>query len=234
MRLLTNEKAVDPEGMITWYCSKCARNNPEALCTACGRKLSPGAMRDVWRVYRTPLGDGAAWKSALVLLAVVSFVCLAVLFLWQAALSGFSGALPVLTNGTAAWVFALIPAGLLCLFIALSLQGREILVYCLDAQGAHMQTWHEAGRIRSMARMQAAKAQNASVQEDGSSMILSQTRHLLWTDVKSVRFLPAKGEIHLFSGPHIVPYILRLPPEEYDSAETMVKKHCRKALAARR
>ena len=220
--------------MINWYCSKCGRNNPEAVCASCGKKLSPGSMRDVWRVYRTPLSDGAAWKSALTLLLIASLICMVFLFLWQSSLSGFAGALPMLTDGTAASVFMLIPCGLVCLFFFLSLQGREILVYCLDGQGAHMQTWHESGRIRSWARLQRYEAESASVQEDGSSMVLSQTRRLLWADVREVRFMPARGEIHLFSGPRLFPYILRLPPEEYDSAETMVKKHCRKALAVRK
>ena len=221
-------------GMINWYCSKCGRNNADSVCTGCGKKLSAGSMRDVWHVYRTPLSDGSAWKSALALLFIASFLCMAFLFLWQSALSGFAGALPLLTNGTAAAVFLLIPAGLVCLFFALSLQGREILVYCLDTQGAHMQTWHAEGRIRSWARLQRYHAEDAAMQEDGSSMVLSQTRHILWPDVRAVHFLPSRGEIHLFSGPRLFPYILRLPTQEYDAAETMVKKNCRKALATRK
>ena len=59
---------------------------------------------------------------------------------------------------------------------------------------------------------------------------VSQVRHIRWADVDQLIFKPDRGEILLFSSPRLAPFILRLPPEEYDDAERFVKKYCKKIL----
>ena len=215
--------------MNQWYCKKCGVNNPDSICSRCGKKLPGNIMRDIWQVYRVPLSDTASWKTAFIVLLCASLIMLFFLFMWETAKDP-GKALSLFSNGTAAACLALVPVGLLCQFILFALQGQEVLVYCLDSDGAHVQTWHKAGRLRSWARFQRAHQQDAVPDGSGGMTLLSQRRSILWNDVRSVALLPARGEIRLFSSSRLVPFILRLTNDEYENAEHLVKKACRKVM----
>ncbi len=199
-------------------------------CPQCGRKLPGTVMRDIWRVYRVPMSDTASWKTAFAVLLTASVGMFILLFLGESLLGGTSRALALFSNGTAAGCMMLLPVGLLLQFLLFLIQGREILVYCLDSGGAHMQTWHKAGRLRSWARLQRSHEKEALPQDNGEMSLLSQTRSILWRDVRSVTLMPARGEIRLFSSSRLAPFTLRLPDEEYETAERLVKKYCRKVM----
>ncbi len=216
--------------MNRWYCKKCGTESGCDICSRCGRKLPGTAMRDVWRVYRVPLSDTASWKTAFIVLLAAALGMLLFLVIGESLLGDPTRALQLFTNGTAAACLMTVPAGLSLQFFLFVLQGREILVYCLDPRGAHMQTWHKAGRVRSWARLQRPREQDAVPDESGEMSVLSQTRTVLWSDVRAVTLMPARGEIRLFSSSRLAPFILRLPDEEYENAERLVKKNCRKVL----
>lgn len=204
-------------------------DSPSDTCPQCGKKLPGTVMRDIWRVYRVPLGDTASWKTAFILLLAASVGMFFILFLGETLLADTEAALRLFSNGTAAGCLMILPAGLAFQFLLFLLQGREILVYCLDPRGAHMQTWHKAGRIRSWVRLQRSHESDA-IPSGGEMSLLSQTRSILWNDVHSVTLMPARGEIRLYSSSRLAPFILRLPDEEYEIAERLVKKYCRKVL----
>lgn len=124
-------------------------------------------------------------------------------------------------------IFAVLPLGLAATFLALFLQGREVIVYVLDPRGAHLQTWHEPSRLKSWARLQSADPGRDVPQQDGSVMHLSQERHCLWADVQAVKYKPGRAAIYLYHTPHIAPMVLRLPPDEYDVAAAYVGKYCK-------
>ena len=216
--------------MNQWYCKKCGVNSPGNICSRCGKKLPGNIMRDIWQVYRVPLSDTASWKTAFIVLLSASLIMLFFLLLGESVRGDPSQALRLFSNGTAATCLALVPAGLLCQFILFALQGQEVLVYCLDSDGAHVQTWHKAGRLRSWARFQRAHQQDAVPDGSGGMTLLSQRRTVLWGDVRSVTLMPARGEIRLFSSSRLAPFILRLTNDEYENAEHLVKKACRKVM----
>ena len=213
--------------MIRYFCKKCNAESASPVCSRCGRKLPAGMMRDVWRVWRVPLSDGGTWLGAL----KVTFLLAALLFLLvfgaEALLSGTDRVMALLSSGLPGVICALIPVSLLLTLLFLALQGREILVYALDVQGAHVQVWHAASRIRCWARLQSARLEEAVPQQDGGALLLSQVRHMLWKDVRQVRYAPRKGEIRLYHTPRLAPMVLRLPAEEYETAEALVKKYCK-------
>ena len=188
--------------MNQWYCKKCGVNSPGSICSRCGKKLPNNIMRDIWRVYRVPLSDTASWKTAFVVLLSASLIMLFFLFMWETAKDP-GKALSLFSNGTAAACLALVPVGLLCQFILFALQG---------------------------ARFQRAHQQDAVPDGSGGMTLLSQRRSILWNDVRSVALLPARGEIRLFSSSRLVPFILRLTNDEYENAEHLVKKACRKVM----
>ena len=202
----------------------------EEICAQCGRKLPGTVMRDVWRVYRVPMSDTAAWKTVFIVLLIVSVGMFAILFLGETLLGDISRALKLFTNGTAAGCMMILPAGLALQFLLFLVQGREILVYCLDSRGAHMQTWHRSGRLRSWARLQRAHEEDAIEGDLDDMSLLSQVRSILWNDVRAVTLMPARGEIRLYSSSRLAPFTLRLPDEEYETAQRLVKKYCHKIL----
>lgn len=213
--------------MIYSYCKKCKMESPGDTCRGCGKKATAAAMRDVWSIAALPLADGRAWKAALLTLCAVVALLLIVIFGLEAMLSGTPKAVNLWHSGLAACIFAILPLGLVLVFLFLFLQGKEVNVYVLDPKGAHLQTWHEPSKVKSWTRLQSADPKGDVPQQDGTVMHLSQERHLMWADVQSVKYKPGQAAILVYHTPCCAPMVLRLPREEYDLAAAYVGKYCK-------
>ena len=213
--------------MIYSYCKRCKLESPGDTCPGCGKKSTAAAQRDVWSIANVPLSDGRVWRSALYTVIGVCLLLFSLILGLEALLRGAAAAQRLLFGALPRLVFALAAVGLALVFVFLSLQGREVNVYVLDPQGAHLQTWHSPQKWKSWARLQSADPRKDVLQQDGSVMHLSQERHLMWRDVQSVQYKPAHAAIYVYHTPHCAPMILKLPAEEFDLAAAYVGKYCK-------
>ena len=213
--------------MIYSYCKRCKTESPGDTCRGCGKRATAAAQRDVWSIASVPLADGRAWRGALWTLLIVMALLLLLIFGLEAMLSGSEKTAQLWAGPMPQLIFAMLPLGLGVTFLFLLAQGREVIVYVLDPQGAHLQTWHVPSRIKSWARLQSADREKDVPQQDGSVMHLSQERHMLWGDVQSVKYKAGSAVIYLYHTPHCAPMALRLPREEYEIAAAYVGKYCK-------
>ena len=213
--------------MIYSYCKKCKQESPGDICQSCGKRATAAAQRDIWSIAAVPLADSRAWTGALYALLCVVGLLLLLIFGLEFMLSGSYKTAQLWNSSLPQLIFSILPLGLLCTFLCLMAQGREVNVYVMDPQGAHLQTWHQPSRIKSWARLQSHDRAKDVPQQDGSVMHLSQERHMLWQDVQSVKYKPGKAVIQLYHTPHCAPLVLRLPSEEYDLAAAYVGKYCK-------
>ncbi len=214
--------------MIYSYCKRCKTESPGDMCRQCGKRASAAAQRDIWSISVNPLWDGRAWLGTLFVLLAVT----ALLFLLVFGMEYFGNdpdkVQALWHSAVPRLIAALVPLGMGVMFLFLLLQGREVNVYVLDKDGAHQQTWHEPSVIKSWARLQSADKEKNVPQQDGSVMHLSQERHIRWSDVASVKFVPRGAVIRLYHTPHCAPMILRLTSDEYDLAAAYVGKNCKR------
>ncbi len=212
--------------MIVSYCKKCKLDSEGTVCSSCGKRASASCVRDVWRIVRVPGADAGTWRSVargILLAAAVLTGGLVLLERFQSSQQDFENHLGGILSTAAiltAGVFAIAAALLL-------LQGREEIRYTLDMTGAHLQTWHRASYLRSWARLQSARMDRAIPSRDGSRYVISEERHIRWKDIHEIKYVPSAGVIKLYHVRHLAPFILRIPDEEYDTAEAIVKKHTR-------
>ena len=210
--------------MIVSYCKKCKLESEGAVCQQCGKRASASSIRDVWRTVRVPSADAGAWRSAIGILAFTVILLLIALLLIErfgSSVINFNASVGSLVSSVA--IVGVI--GLLIVFAAFSLQGREEIRYILDMDGAHMQTWYRASRIHAWARLQRANMDAAVQSRDGAKYLKAEERHLLWRDINEIGYSPSTGTIRLYRTPHLAPFVLRIPPEEYEMAEALIKKH---------
>ena len=213
--------------MIYSYCKRCKTESAGDVCRGCGRRATAAAQRDVWSVASVPIADGRIWRAALYTLLAVTALLFLMIFGLETLLSGSTKTAQMWNSALPSCIFALLPVGLALTFIDLMLQGREVIVFILDPQGAHLQTWHAPSKLKSWARLQSASPENDVPQQDGSVMHLSQERHMLWADVQSVKYRQIKATILLYHTPYLAPMALRLPQEEYELAAAYVQKYCK-------
>lgn len=211
--------------MIYSYCKRCKKESPGDTCALCGKRATANAQRDVWSVSSVPVADGRTWKSIVIALAAVALLLTAVIFGLEALSSDASKVALLWRGALPRMIFLIVPLGLGVSFLFLTVQGRETIVYVLDPQGAHLQTWHQPSRLRSWARLQSADPGGDVPQQDGTVMHLSQERHIMWADVQSVRYAPRSAAIYLYHTPHLAPMALKLPPEEYETAVWYIGKY---------
>ena len=212
--------------MIVSYCKKCKIESEGSVCQQCGKRASASGIRDVWRTVRVPSADTGAWRSAIAVLVSVVVLLLAVLLLVER----FGTVAQDFRASAGSLISAVAIAGVIGLLIVLaafSLQGREEIRYILDMDGAHMQTWYRATRLHGWARLQHVSMASAVQSRDGARYIKAEERHLLWRDINEIGYSPSTGTIRLYRVPHLAPFVLRIPPEEYEMAEALVKKHTR-------
>ena len=219
--------------MIYSFCKRCNTETPGDVCSSCGKRFTPASQRDVWSISCLPLSDGRIWRAALLALAGAAALLLMVVFASEAIMTDGARAARLWQSAFPRAAMALIPAGLLAVFLFLLLQGREVEVFVLDPKGAHLQTWHGPQKWKSWARLQSADPRRNIQQQDGSVMHLSQERHMRWQDVVDVQYKPQRAVIQLYHTPRCAPLVLRLPPEEYDTAAAYVGKYCKIKTKAR-
>jgi len=210
--------------MIVSYCKKCKIDSEGTTCSRCGKHASSSQTRDVWRTVRVPGADTGAWRSAITVIGIVALLLLTGLLVLERLTNtdrNLAAASGIIISSVA--VCAVI--AILVVALAFALQGREEIRFTLDMEGAHTQTWHRAGYLRSWARLQHADMKSAVRSRDGTYYVKCEERHILWRDVNQTRYSPASGTIRLYHTPHLAPFVLRLPPEEYAMAEALVKKH---------
>lgn len=212
--------------MTGYFCEKCNQLNERRQCMKCGKNLPTATYREVWNVVRVPVSDGILWKRVmLILLSVVG-----ILILLSALFCVFSRDMNALIDqGIITVIMALLPVGVLFTVLVLLLQGRENVWYTLANTGAWEQTWHRPSRLHSWSRFETYRSENAYPQPDGSILTMTKERSIYWKDVCRVRFQADKGRILLYHTPHVAPLILRIPAEEYNEAEMLIKKVCKNA-----
>ena len=213
--------------MIYSYCKRCNLESPGDTCTGCGKRAAVSAQMDQWSIASNPVMDGRAWRAALIALSSAALLLMAVVFGMEAAVNGGEAASVLFRGSLPRMILALVPVGMAVTLLFLLLQGQEVDVFKLDAQGAHLRIWHGPQKWKSWARLQSADPSKNVPQQDGSVVHLSQERHLLWKDVAQVQYRPTKAVIALYHTPHIAPLVLRLPPEEYELAKAYVGKYCK-------
>lgn len=213
--------------MICSYCKRCKTESPGDVCRICGKHAAAGSQRDVWSTASVPLADSRIWKSIVITLIAVALLLTVVVFGLEALVSDAGKVRLLWSSPLPRLIFLIVPLGLAVSFLFLTIQGRETIVYVLDPQGAHLQTWHQPSRLKSWSRLQSADPACDVPQQDGTVMHLSQERHLIWADVQSVRYRPRIAAIYLYHTPRLAPMVLKLPPEEYETAAAYVGKYCK-------
>lgn len=213
--------------MIYSYCKRCKLESPGDVCRSCGKRATANAQRDVWSIASVPLADGRTWKGVFYTLLAVAALLLAVVFGLESLTSDGGKVAQLWNSAVPRMIILILPMGMLVAFLFLLAQGREVIVYVLDPQGAHLQTWHQPSRIKSWARLQSADPRQNIPQQDGSVMHLSQERHMIWNDVQSVRYKPRNAAILIYHTPYLAPMVLKLPPDEYEMAAAYVGKYCK-------
>ncbi len=213
--------------MIYSYCKRCKLESPGDVCRSCGKRATANAQRDVWSIASVPLADGRTWKGVFYTLLTVAALLLAVVFGLESLTSDGGKVAQLWNSAVPRMIILILPMGMLVAFLFLLAQGREVIVYVLDPQGAHLQTWHQPSRIKSWARLQSADPRQNIPQQDGSVMHLSQERHMIWNDVQSVRYKPRNAAILIYHTPYLAPMVLKLPPDEYEMAAAYVGKYCK-------
>lgn len=213
--------------MIVSYCKKCKTESSGSVCKTCGKRAPAASVRDVWRTVRVPAADGATWRSVIILLLLVTVLLFVFVFGAERLMTTSAQFSSIIASQLLTYVLMVPFIGLILSFVFLTAQGREEIRFSLDTTGAHTQTWHRASRLRSWARLQSAGLSRAIAAQDGTKFVLADERHMLWQDVNEIKYSPSTGTIRLYHTPHLAPLTLRIPPDEYDTAEAIVKKYAK-------
>ena len=186
----------------TAYCKKCGKDVPVGeQCPECGAKLTGSNVRVAWCVRHVPVKDWMSWNSVM-RLAIPAFGVGCVLVWLLEMLSGGPGALGRMLNG------AFLPvAGMILLltglgtWLALKLQGEELLDCVLDNKGAHVSAYlMNPDRWRLLARFRGPSLLERTDTGGDVPLLLLETRDLPWREVSRVQLWPQKDLI-LFYAP---------------------------------
>ncbi len=195
---------------LTAYCKKCGREVPPAdICPRCGTKLGKTAVHAAWCVERRPVADWMCWNAVMRILLPTGLAVLLLVLLLEL-LSGGTGALEQLfLSGFPVTLAILLASVTVVVFLALLLQGKDLMDYVVDSRGIHVTRYLPNPtplklllRFRSPALMEAA-GENG----EGAPVIRVDEREIAWKDVARVQLWPEKCAV-LFYAPS---WWLRIP-----------------------
>lgn len=194
---------------LTAFCKKCNREvEPGDICPRCGTKLPKSAVHAAWVVERVPVRDWMCWNAVLRWLFPAG---LAVLIL-ALALEGLSGG-PEAVERLFRSDFLLTLAGmigllLLLVFLALLLQGKELMDYVVDSRGVHVTRYlPRPTALRLILRFKSPRMMSQISPEEASPILRLEERSLPWREVSRVQLWPEKCYL-LFYAPA---WWLRIP-----------------------
>lgn len=188
---------------LTAYCRKCGREVPPAeICFRCGTKLGKTAVHSAWCIERRPVADWMCWNVAARVLLPTGVAVLLLVFLLEL-LSGGTDALERLfLSGFPVTLAILFASVVAVVFLALVLQGKDLMDYVVDNRGIHVTKYLPNPtplklllRFRSPALMETA-GRNA----DGATVIRVDERQIVWKDIARVQLWPEKCAV-LFYAP---------------------------------
>ena len=204
------------------YCKKCRCEVPPGeSCPYCGARLTRAGERQSMNYVRVPIADWFSWNAVL-------RVALPALLLMALVLALLEGSLEALAVEGLFWVLlATLGAMLTVVALVLALQGPENIHYVLDKDGVHAYTYLAcATRARLFSRMLSVDAVRQLGEKEGNAVpgyTLVQARHLLWADVKRVRFWPEAGKA-LFFRPSWWQSLVVHCPADFTAVEESVRK----------
>ena len=194
---------------LTAFCKKCNREvEPGDICPRCGTRLPKSAVHAAWVVERVPVRDWMCWNAVLRWLFPAG---LAVLIL-ALALEGLSGG-PEAVERLFRSDFLLTLAGmigllLLLVFLALLLQGKELMDYVVDSRGVHVTRYlPRPTALRLILRFKSPRMMSQISPEEASPILRLEERSLPWREVSRVQLWPEKCYL-LFYAPA---WWLRIP-----------------------
>ncbi|MBQ9211780.1 MAG: zinc ribbon domain-containing protein [Clostridia bacterium] len=205
---------------LTAYCKKCNREvAPGDICPLCGTKLAKTATHAAWVTERRPVTDWMCWNGVMRWLLPAGLAVL-ILVLIAEGVSGGVSAVEKLFQGEFPWTLLLIFLSLVALiFLALLLQGKELMDYVIDSRGVHVTRYlPQPTALKLLARLKSPRLMDQIDPEAENPVLRLEEQDLPWRAVARVQLWPEKCYI-LFYAPA---WWLRIPvqatPFSWDDA----------------
>ena len=220
---------------LTAFCKKCNREvEPGDICPRCGTKLPKSAVHAAWVVERVPVRDWMCWNAVLRWLFPAG---LAVLIL-ALALEGLSGG-PEAVERLFRSDFLLTLAGmigllLLLVFLALLLQGKELMDYVVDSRGVHVTRYlPRPTALRLILRFKSPRMMSQISPEEASPILRLEERSLPWREVSRVQLWPEKCYLLFYAPAWWLRIPVRCTPFSWEDALSFVREKLGKKKAVR-
>ncbi|MBQ9251444.1 MAG: hypothetical protein IJ188_02255 [Clostridia bacterium] len=187
---------------LTAYCKKCNREvAPGDICPLCGTKLAKTATHAAWVTERRPVTDWMCWNRVMRWLLPAGLAVL-ILVLIAEGVSGGVSAVEKLFQGEFPWTLLLIFLILVALvFLALLLQGKELMDYVIDSRGVHVTRYlPQPTVLKLLARLKSPRLMDQIDPEAENPVLRLEEQDLPWRAVARVQLWPEKCYI-LFYAP---------------------------------
>ena len=218
---------------LTATCKKCNREVPPGeICPRCGTRLGKNAAHAAWVMERRPVADWMCWNAVMRWLLPAGLAVL-LLALTLEGLSGGAEAVEALFLGGFPLTLCLLLGILLALvFLALLVQGKELLDYVVDSRGVHVTRylpdptpWKLLARGKSPALMSRVDPASAS------PLLRLEERDLPWREVARVQLWAEKCYLLFYAPAWWLRIPVRCTPFSWDDALFFVREKLGKKKA---
>ncbi len=223
---------MDADMALTAYCKKCDREvEPGEICPHCGTKLAKNAVHAAWVMERVPVKDWMCWNAVMRWLLPAGLAVLLLALILEGLAGGpeaverlFRGSFP-LTLGI------LLGAVVLCVFLALLLQGRELMDYVVDSRGVHMTRYlPEPSALKLITRLKSPERMKRMNPQENGVLRLEEV-DLPWREVSRVQLWPEKCCILFYAPAWWMRIPLQCTPYSWEDALTFVREKLGKKKA---
>ena len=187
---------------LTAYCKKCNREvEPGEICPICGTKLAKSATHAAWVLERRPVRDWMSWNAILRWLLPAGLAVLLLALILEGLSGGVAAVERLFLGDFPRILLMLFGILLLLVFLALLLQGKELMDYVVDSRGVHVTRYlPNPTPLKLLFRLKSPALLNQADQGSGPPILRLDSQELSWRNVARVQLWPEKCYI-LFYAP---------------------------------
>ena len=210
---------------LTAYCKKCRQEvDPGDICPLCGTKLPKTAVHAAWVTERRPVADWMCWNAVMRWLIPVGLAVLALALVLEALSGGADAVERLFLGGFPLALLTLLGTLLALVFLALLLQGKDLMDYVIDSRGVHVTRYlPNPTPLKLAVRLKSPRMMNLVDPEAETPVLRLDERDLPWREVARVQLWPEKCYILFYSPAWWLRIPVRCTPFSWEDAMTFVR-----------
>ena len=216
--------------MVQYFCRRCQRPNPNAVCESCKKSIPASSVCNVWETRSMPILQKEniffVLRTMLFVIIAVFAIMLAVEFVYSSSMESISVFLT--KSGVIPLIVKIYAIGAALGLITLLLQGDETVQVLIEPKGVLKRTWIRPTRLKCYARFLRYDKEAILLNADNIPFLLAHEEYLAYQDCRRFALYPRSQRVKLYRPYSFLFMCFKVPRQDWEEAAGMLSNKLKK------